>query len=130
MLSASEVLPMPGRPARITRWPGCRPLITASRSINPVLSPGSCPCSLLCQGIEAGFHGAIDRCESSRRGELAQAQDLTLHAGKRIAGHESAVLTCTERLKARPHQTATQRAFFNDLYIGFDPRQVREINFE
>ena len=46
MLVASEVLPMPGRPARITRSEGCRPPIMRSRSVRPVEMPESLPSRL------------------------------------------------------------------------------------
>ena len=39
ILVASAVLPMPGRPARITRSDGCSPPVFASRSRSPVVRP-------------------------------------------------------------------------------------------
>ena len=46
ILVASEVLPMPGRPARITRSDGCSPPILASRSRRPVVRPETWPVRL------------------------------------------------------------------------------------
>ncbi len=45
-LVASDVLPMPGRPARITRSDGCSPPILASRSCSPVVRPDTWPARL------------------------------------------------------------------------------------
>ena len=39
MFSASAVLPILGRPATITRSPGCRPEVMRSRSVKPVAMP-------------------------------------------------------------------------------------------
>ncbi len=39
MLSANAVLPMLGRPATMTRSPGCRPAVILSRSTKPVGTP-------------------------------------------------------------------------------------------
>ena len=39
MLSANAVLPIDGRPATMTRSPGCRPAVFSSRSMKPVGTP-------------------------------------------------------------------------------------------
>ena len=43
ILVASAVLPMPGRPARISRSDGCMPPILPSRSRRPVVRPDTVP---------------------------------------------------------------------------------------
>ncbi len=43
MFIASDVLPMDGRPARISRSAGCRPLVILSNSIRPVGTPENEP---------------------------------------------------------------------------------------
>ena len=35
--------PMPGRAATMIIWPACRPLVTSSRSVNPVGTPKDTP---------------------------------------------------------------------------------------
>jgi hypothetical protein len=39
MSSPSVLLPRPGRPAMTMSWPGCRPLVSPSRSTKPVGTP-------------------------------------------------------------------------------------------
>ena len=43
MFNASEVLPTPGRAARMIRSDFCKPPVSASKRVNPVGTPIGCP---------------------------------------------------------------------------------------
>ena len=59
MLVPSAVLPMPGRPARISRSEGCRPPKRLSMSVKPGGDAGNPPAPRL--GLFRIFHGAAQR---------------------------------------------------------------------
>src|ERR1700675_1105508 len=76
MLIASELLPIDGRPATMTRSPGCKPDVIRSRSVYPVSTGGV-----------VGPGGDFPR----RRRELTQdrtlADDFRVVANVRRRGH-------------------------------------------
>ena len=57
--SASVDLPIAGRAAMTIIWPGCRPLVSASRSGNPVGTPVSSPPRLPIASISSSAPGMI-----------------------------------------------------------------------
>ena len=58
MSSASVDLPMAGRAARTIIWPGCRPLVSRSRSVKPVGTP-TMPVAAVPGGLDL-LHRAVE----------------------------------------------------------------------
>ena len=58
-VSRASALPMAGRAAMTIIWPGCRPLVSASRSANPVGTPVSVPPRLPMASISSSAPGMI-----------------------------------------------------------------------
>ena len=58
-VSSASALPIAGRAAMITIWPGCRPLVSSSRSVNPVGTPTISPSRLEMASISSSADSMI-----------------------------------------------------------------------
>ena len=130
MLVASAVLPMPGRPAMMTRSEACRPPILWSRSARPVAMPRQVPVALV--GLGGHVDGDLQRvgealeaaAVAAALGDLVELAlgllDLLARAGvdRRVIGDVDDVLADADQVA--PDRQIVDRAA---VVLGVDDRR-------